>query len=58
MRIELSDTDYPISLVCFKGREVIIDGIHRLAKLVRINTQAVYVKVFSEESIEQIAIYT
>lgn len=57
-RIEDADTSFPVSLTSYKETEIIIDGIHRLAKLARNNIETVHVKVISEKSIEKIAKYT
>lgn len=56
-RINQADENYPIILVEYKNREVIIDGIHRLAKLTRKKVKVIDVKKISGESIETIAKY-
>ena len=51
-----SDLSYPLCLTKYKGREIIIDGIHRLAKLKLHNMESVKVKVIDEKQIQNIAI--
>ncbi len=56
-RINEADVSYPVCLTLYKGREIIIDGIHRLAKLANDNIETVEVKVINGKSIESIATY-
>ena len=56
-RIKDADVSYPVCLTMYEGREIIIDGIHRLAKLVSENIEIIEVKVISEKSIANIAKY-
>ena len=56
-RIKKADTSYPVCLTVYKGREIIIDGIHRLAKSVSENINSIEVKVINEKSIANIAKY-
>lgn len=56
-RVIEADESYPIGLAEYKGREIIIDGIHRLAKLFSTGIETADVKVISEGSIKNIAKY-
>lgn len=56
-RIKKADISYPVCLTLYEEREIIIDGIHRLAKLVGKNIETIEVKVVSGESIANIAKY-
>ncbi|MCP4267861.1 MAG: hypothetical protein GY777_20210 [Candidatus Brocadiaceae bacterium] len=56
-RIKNADVSYPVCLTTYKGIEIIIDGIHRLAKLASDGVQTIEVKVINEKSIESIAKY-
>ena len=56
-RIEEAEINYPICVTRFKEREIVIDGIHRLAKIVGINITQVDIKLIDERSIQEIAIY-
>ena len=51
-----ADESYPICITNYKGKEIIIDGIHRLAKLKSKCIETIEVKVISENSIKNIAI--
>jgi len=55
-RIKEADVNYPICLTIYKGREIIVDGIHRLAKLVDEKIKTIEVKVINGKSIVNIAI--
>jgi hypothetical protein len=56
-RIQDADLNYPICLTGYQGREIIIDGIHRLAKAFSQNADTITVKVISEKAITLIAKY-
>ena len=56
-RIKNADLSYPVCLTTFKGKEIIIDGIHRLARLASENNNLIEVKYINEESIQNIAKY-
>ena len=56
-RIKDADISYPVCLTSCKEREIIIDGVHRLAKLVAESIEAIGVKVINEKSIANIAKY-
>lgn len=56
-RIKDADVSYPVCLTTYKGREIIIDGIHRLAKLESDNIETIEVKVINGKSIANIAKY-
>lgn len=56
-RIKDADVSYPVCITTYKGREIIIDGIHRLAKLVSENIEIIEVKVINGKSIANIAKY-
>ena len=57
-RIEKADTSYPICMTSYKGREVVIDGIHRLAKFMSMKTEQVNVKLINENNIREIATFS
>ena len=54
-RIEKADTSYSICMTDYKGCEVILDGIHRLAKFVHMKIEPVNVKLINENNIRKIA---
>ncbi len=56
-RIKEADESYPVCVTEYKGHEIVIDGIHRLAKLVSGNVETMNVKVINGESFENIAKY-
>lgn len=58
MRIKNANTDYPVCLVKYKGREIIMDGIHRLARLVSEDCASIRVKVINEKAVVSVAKYT
>ena len=56
-RIEQADTRNPICMTEYKGRDIIIDGIHRLAKFVCKEVELIDVKFINESTIQEIATY-
>lgn len=56
-RMAEADESYPACVAEFRGREIIVDGIHRLAKLVGKGTEVMEVKLMDEASIRSIARY-
>ena len=52
-----ADLIYPVCLTRYKGNEIIIDGVHRLAKRVSEDIETLEVKIISRESFANIAIY-
>jgi hypothetical protein len=56
-RIDRADTSFSICVTKFKGREIIIDGIHRLAKNAEQNIEVIEVRLVNESSIQGIATY-
>ena len=57
-RITQADLSYPICITTYLDREIIIDGIHRLAKTVEQKIKTVNIKIIDECLIQQIAQYT
>ena len=55
-RIFDADDSYPLCVTNYKGKEIIIDGIHRLAKFKVKSVKNFEVKVISEITIQSIAI--
>ena len=55
-RILDTDESYPLCVTSYKGKEIIIDGIHRLAKLKIKKAKSITVEVFGEHAIQSIAI--
>ena len=56
-RIYEADIAYPIYMTTYLDREIIIDGIHRLAKAVETKLKTISVKFINENSIQKIAKY-
>jgi len=56
-RIKDADARYPVCITTYKEREIIIDGVHRLAKLNSGKHEIIEVKVINVKSIVDIAIY-
>ena len=54
-RITDADLRYPVCLTLYKGNEIIIDGIHRLAKAVSKSFKTIEVKVINDCSFCKIA---
>jgi hypothetical protein len=53
-RILAADTGFPIDLLSFRGRQWILDGVHRLAKLALIGGEVVCVRCHPEAIIAKI----
>ena len=53
-RIEKTDESYPIDMLHFEGKLWILDGVHRLAKLFRSDTDLVRLRVHPDSVIEKI----
>lgn len=56
-RINEADLRYPIYITNYNRRDIIIDGIHRLAKCVMHKNEYIKANFVSEIVLEEIAIY-
>ncbi len=55
-RILNADLKYPIDCIWIKGRYFILDGVHRLAKLIQIETLEIKIRKIKKEHIKLIEI--
>ncbi len=56
-RIYKADISYPICMTTYQDREIVIDGIHRLTKIVERKIRTIKVKILNEDVVQQIAEY-
>jgi hypothetical protein len=53
-RIEAADLNFPIHVLIWKNRLLILDGIHRLVKAKMSGSETIQAKILSENRIEEI----
>lgn len=51
-QIQEADLSYPLHILFFKGRPLILDGLHRLTKAVLTGRKIISVKVVTMEQID------
>ncbi len=51
VRLARAETDYPIDITFHNGRWVVLDGLHRLAKLHREGAKTVRVRVVPQDAL-------
>jgi len=51
-RVNKVDLKYPIHIYLFKGKWIILDGVHRYTKAVRLGHKTIKVKKVSEEIVQ------
>jgi hypothetical protein len=50
-RVEAADLDFPICIYKFKGRWIILDGVHRFTKALKLGNKEILVKKATEEHV-------
>ena len=55
-RLNEADLSYPLCVTNYKGKEIIVDGIHRLAKLKLQSSETIAIKVISESDLRSVAV--
>jgi hypothetical protein len=55
-RIHTAHIDFPIDLLHYQGRDWVLDGVHRIAKLSMMGEDTVNVRIHGEEAIPRIKI--
>lgn len=53
-KMSKADTKYPIDIYCHRGNWIILDGVHRLAKLIYLGKKRVLVRRVPESAINKI----
>jgi hypothetical protein len=55
-RIDMADVGYPMEFMMSNGRPVVLDGLHRLAKIFREGNHQVNIRIIPREHIPDIVI--